>query len=49
MAFDVLEYVVPFSDETKKNIVGYDYQKDVLYRPMLSLLPPSLYHSLYNF
>ena len=49
MAFDVLEYVIPFSDETKKNIVGFDYKKDTLYRPMLSLLPPSLYHSLYNF
>lgn len=26
MAFDVLEYTVPFSDETKKNIIYYDYQ-----------------------
>ena len=47
MAFDLLEYTIPFSDETKKNIVGYEYQHDILYRPMLSLLPPSLYHSLY--
>jgi len=49
MAFDVLEYSIPFTDETKKNIVNYDYQHDIMYRPMLSLLPPSLYHSLYNF
>ena len=49
MAFDILEYMVPFSDETKKNIVGYDYKHDTVYKPMLSMLPPSLYHSLYQF
>jgi SNF2 family DNA or RNA helicase len=49
MAFDLLEYRTPFTDETKKNIVNYDYRHDIMYRPMLSLLPPSLYHSLYNF
>lgn len=32
MAFDVIEYKIPFSDDNKKNIVGYDYHKDVLYR-----------------
>jgi len=49
MAFDVLEYPVPFSDESKKNIVGYNYLNDKLtkLKPRLSDLPASLYHSLY--
>jgi len=49
MAFDLLEYRTPFSDESKKNIVGYEYSDDLMYKPKLSSLPPSLYHSLYNF
>ena len=44
-----MEYRVPFSDETKKNIAGYDYNLDMHCKPSLQLLPPSLYHSLYNF
>jgi len=51
MAFDVLEYQVPFSDESKKNIVGYNYINDMVseLKPRLNDLPASLYHSLYNF
>ena len=25
MAFDLIEYTIPFSDETKKNIVNYNF------------------------
>ena len=51
MAFDIIEYRVPFSDETKKNLVGYDYRNDLVsgLKPSLRDLPPSLFHSLYNF
>ena len=43
MAFDLLDFTIPFSDKSKKNMIGYNYKKDVISRP------PSLYHSLYNF
>ena len=36
MAFDLLEFRIPFTDETKKNIVGYDFNNDVLYKPKLT-------------
>ena len=51
MAFDVMEYKTPFSDESKKNIVGYNYVNDMVseLKPRLNDLPASLYHSLYNF
>jgi len=49
LAFDILDYRVPFSDPTKKNIVSYNYELDVQSKPLLSSLPPSLYHALYNF
>lgn len=49
VAFDILEYRVPFSDETKKNITGWDYHNDLQYRPSLQQLPLSLFKSLYNF
>ena len=26
MSFDLLEYKVPFSDESKKNLIGYDFK-----------------------
>ena len=51
MAFDVIEFRVPFSDDTKKNLVGYNYSNDLCtgFKPTLKELPPSLYHSLYEF
>ena len=49
MAFDLLEYKTPFSDESKKNIVGYEYSDDLMYKPKLSYLPPISYDSLYAF
>ena len=51
MAFDVIEFGVPFSDESKKNLVGYNYSNDLCVgiKPTLKDLPPSLFHSLYNF
>jgi len=51
MAFDVIEFRVPFSDESKKNLVGYNYANDLCagFKPSLKDLPPSLFHSLYNF
>lgn len=49
MGFDILEYRVPFSDDSKKNIVGFNYINDLVgeMKPRLSDLPASLYHSLY--
>jgi SNF2 family DNA or RNA helicase len=51
MAFDILEYRIPFSDDTKKNLVGYNYKNDLVagLKPTLKELPPSLFHALYNF
>jgi hypothetical protein len=51
MAFDVIEYQIPFSDESKKNIVGYNYMNDKAEstKPRLNDLPSSLFHSLYKF
>lgn len=50
MAFDVCEYNIPFSDESKKNLVGYDFKKDMMgKRVSLKDLPSSLFHALYNF
>jgi hypothetical protein len=49
VAFDIIEYRIPFSDDTKTNIVSYDYTLDLNIKPSLSQLPPSLMHSLYNF
>lgn len=30
MAFDILEYPIPFSDESKKNLVKYDFKNDLI-------------------
>ena len=51
MAFDIIEYSIPFSDESKKNLVKYDFRNDLLpgQKPSLRDLPSSLFHSLYNF
>lgn len=51
MAFDTLEFKIPFSDESKKNLVGYNYKNDLCagVKPTLRDLPPSLFHALYNF
>ena len=50
MVFDVCEYAIPFSDESKKNLVGYDFKNDLVGRKIsLRDLPPTLMHSLYNF
>jgi SWI/SNF-related matrix-associated actin-dependent regulator of chromatin subfamily A-like protein 1 len=49
MSLDLLEFTVPFSDKSKKNLIGYDYQDDLGCRPRLTHLPSSLYHSLYSF
>lgn len=49
MAFDTLEYRIPFSDPDKKNITNYDYRNDIHFKPLLTQLPLSLYNSLYNF
>lgn len=49
MSLDLLEFTVPFSDKSKKNLIGYDYQDDLSCRPRLTHLPSSLYHSLYSF
>lgn len=35
VAFDIMEYRIPFTDETKKNIVGYDYSVDVHVKPSI--------------
>jgi len=50
MAFDICEYAIPFGDETKRNLVGYDFKKDLVgKRVSLRDLPSSLFHALYNF
>jgi hypothetical protein len=50
MAFDVCEYQIPFSDESKRNLVGYDFKKDLVGKKVtLKDLPSSLFHALYNF
>lgn len=49
VAFDIIEYRIPFSDESKINIPNYNYANDINFKPSLSQLPSSLYHSLYNF
>lgn len=49
VSFDILEYRIPFTDDTKTNVVGYDYSLDLTLKPSISQLPPSLLHSLYNF
>jgi hypothetical protein len=50
MAFDICEYSIPFSDESKKNLVGYDFKNDLVGKKItLKDLPPSLFHALYNF
>jgi len=50
MVFDICEYTIPFSDESKKNLVGYDFRNDLVgKRATLKDLPPTLLHALYNF
>ena len=50
MVFDICEYTIPFSDESKKNLVGYDFKNDLVgKRVTLKDLPPTLLHALYNF
>jgi hypothetical protein len=49
VSFDLIEYRIPFSDESKSNLVGYDYANDMNFKPSIAMLPPSLYHSLYQF
>lgn len=50
MAFDVCEYQIPFSDDSKRNLVGYDFKHDLVgKKASLKDLPSSLFHALYNF
>ena len=35
VAFDIMEYRIPFSDETKKNLPNYDYSLDQHIKPCL--------------
>ena len=35
VAFDIIEYRIPFSDETKTNVVGYDYSLDINFKPSI--------------
>jgi hypothetical protein len=35
VAFDIIEYRIPFSDESKTNAVGYDYSHDMMSKPSI--------------
>lgn len=45
--FELTEYAVPFSDDSKQKIVPFNYDEDI--RPNLFQLPKALYNSLYDF
>lgn len=40
--FDLFEHKIPFSDQTKNNIVGFNYELDFLFRPRILMLPKNL-------
>jgi hypothetical protein len=49
IAFDLLDYPIPFSSPNIKPIIKYNYQNDITLKPRLTSLPPALYGKLYNF
>lgn len=47
--FDLFEYRIPFTDLSKTQINGHNYELDLQSKPSLSQLPKSLWKSLYDF
>ncbi|TNV86910.1 hypothetical protein FGO68_gene11858 [Halteria grandinella] len=49
IAFDLLDYPIPFTSPNIKPIIKYNYQSDITFKPRLGSLPPQLFQKLYNF
>jgi hypothetical protein len=49
IAFDAIDYPVPFSNPVMKSILKYNYTNDLKNKPKLSQLPLELLNRLYNF
>jgi SNF2 family DNA or RNA helicase len=47
--FELFSHRIPFSFDFLQNIVGYNYQNDILRKPSLKQLPTNLFNSLYDF
>lgn len=47
--FDLFEYKIPFSDPSKRELVDYNYENDLIRKPRLNQLPELLYNALYDF